>query len=54
MTEFNACVKKSVEIDALVFQVTSWLMHKLCKRLCYRGNNSCCLLRLKATGYLDY
>ena len=54
MTEFNACVKKSVEIDALAFQVTSWLMHKLCKRLCYRGNNLCCPLRLKATGYLDH
>ena len=49
MTGFNICVRKSCELDALVFQICNWLMHKYYGRLCYRGNNSCCLPRLKAT-----
>ena len=54
MTGLNTCVRKLCELDALVFQITNWLMHKYYRRLCYRGNNSCFLSRSKATGYLDY
>ena len=46
--------EKLCELDALVFEITNWLMHKYYRRFGYRGNNSCFLSRLKATGYLDY
>ena len=51
---FNTCVRKLCELDAPVFQIINLLMHKYYWRLCYRGNNSCCLRRLKATGYVYY
>ena len=54
MTGLNTCVRKLCELDALVFQITNWLMHKYYRRLCYRGNSSYFLSRLKATEYLDY
>ena len=53
MTGLNTCARKLCELDALVFQITNWLMHKYYIRLCYRGDNSCFLSRSKATGYLD-
>ena len=54
MIGFNTSVKKLFELDALDFQITNWLIHKYCRRLFYRENNSCCLPKLKATRYLDY
>ena len=27
MTGLNTCVRKLCELDALVFQITNWLMH---------------------------
>ena len=52
MTGFNTCARELCELDALAFHITKWL--KYYRRLCYRGNNSCCHPKLKATGYLDY
>ena len=54
MTGLNTCIRKLCELDTLFFQTTNWLMHKYYRRLCYRGNSSYFLSRLKATGYLDY